>query len=326
MFANHRLLLTGGNGYIGSICAYYLAKLGFDITIIDANDDGHKDHTSSEFIQANICDVGALDRIFESKQYDAVLHFAGKIQVGESVGRPLYYYENNVLGTLRLLASMKRYSIKNLVFSSTAAVYGIPEYLPLDERHPIAPLSPYGHSKAMAEQLIIDSAKAYGIKAMILRYFNAAGAIPESGLGECHKPETHLIPLAIQSILNQENNFKVFGTDYDTPDGSCIRDYIHVRDLAKAHLCALNTLFEGGSGGIYNIGTGVGHSVIEVLEMLSHLTNTPLSYLRSPPRLGDAPILYTSASKANKALNWQAEHDLGSILKDAIEFQEQVKT
>ena len=321
MPSSSHLLLTGGAGYIGSICAHLLSKQGYKITVLDNLSGGAKSPAAGDFIRGDVRDGDLLDEIFHSHNFDAVLHFAGKIQVGESVHSPLPYYDNNVVGTIQLIKKMNAHQVRNLVFSSTAAVYGAPQYLPIDESHPIAPLSPYGATKAAAERIIQDCSEAYGINSIILRYFNAAGAIPSEGLGESHVPETHFIPLLVMSYLKATTPFRVYGNNYDTPDGSCIRDYIHVCDLADAHIKALNVLKNGRTGvHTYNLGSGHGYSVFEVISHLEDLVGQTIPFVIAPPRKGDPPVLVTDSHKAKTELNWTPQKDLDCILSDALKY------
>ena len=315
------LLLTGGAGYIGSICAHLLSKCGFKITVLDNLSGGATTPKIGDFILGDVRNSELLETVFKNHSFDAVLHFAGKIQVGESVHSPLSYYDNNVIGTIKLLEAMQRHKVMNLVFSSTAAVYGTPQYLPIDETHPISPLSPYGSTKAIAEQLIQECSDAYGINSIILRYFNAAGAIPSVGLGESHVPETHFIPLLILSYLKAKKPFQVYGNEYNTPDGSCIRDYIHVCDLADAHIQALYALQNGRKGvHTYNLGTGHGYSVLEVISHLEAQLECSIPHVIAPPRKGDPPILVTDFQKAQKELQWTPSKDINEILMDAYRY------
>jgi len=253
-----KVLVVGGAGYIGSHMVKMLSKAGHEVTTLDNLSNGYRDAVKyGKFVEGDIADVNLLDKLFSDTKFDGVMHFASYIQVGESVEKPSMYYRNNVTNTQVLLDAMVEHGIKSFIFSSTAATFGEPEYVPIDEKHPQKPINPYGHSKLMVEQILADFDRAYGLKSVSLRYFNAAGADPDGELGERHIPETHLIPLVLQAASNRRKNIMIFGEDYDTPDGTCIRDYIHIYDLCSAHLLGLEHLVAGGDSKAYNMGNGV---------------------------------------------------------------------
>lgn len=303
------VLVVGGAGYIGSHMVRTLDRAGFVPLTLDNLSKGHRDAVQAgRFIHGDMGCVSTLTALFEHEPIDAVILMAGFIQVGESVTDPGPYYENNVGKALTLLETMRRHGIGPLVFSSTAAIFGEPQYGPIDEAHPVLPLNPYGHSKWMLEQVLIDYERAYGLKSARLRYFNAAGADPLGGLGERHEPETHLIPLALAVAQGQRPHLEVFGHQHGTPDGTCIRDYIHVCDLCDAHLLALARLWEGGPGFALNLGNGAGFSVLEVITAVRALTGHSLPLQLKPPRLGDPARLVADARQARTLLGWSPRY------------------
>lgn len=310
------ILITGGAGYIGSHMVNYLQKQGYSAVVLDNLSTGHRDAVSEiEFIQGDINDYILLDRLFSNKKIDAIMHFASFIQVGESVKEPLKYYYNNVAGTLNLLHAMVKHNIKHFIFSSSAAVYGNPESIPITETHPLQPINPYGHSKQMIEQCLLDISHAHDFNFMSLRYFNAAGAC--GNLHERHHPETHLIPLVLQAAL-QNKPVTIYGNDYATPDGTCVRDYIHVSDLCAAHWLALEKLFINKSSECLNIGTGNGYSVQEVIDTAKQITKKTIPIIYGARRAGDPAVLIADAEKAKRILNWQpVSSDLNTIIIDA---------
>ena len=266
----------------------------------------------------DLVDQDHLNSVFEIQQPDAVMHFASSIQVGESVIRPDLYYRNNVSNTIHLLDAMLAHDVKHIIFSSTAAIFGEPEYVPINEAHPKVPLSPYGRSKLMVEQILEDYDKAFGLKSVCLRYFNAAGADPEGLLGERHDPETHLIPLILQAASGRRENIRVFGRDYNTPDGTCVRDYIHIVDLCSAHLQALEYLSRGGLSDRFNLGNGEGFSVQQVIDAAEKVTGLKINVINGSRREGDPAKLVADASRARKELGWKPEYiDLEEILSHA---------
>lgn len=313
------ILVVGGAGYIGSHMIVALRKEGFNPIVLDNLSTGHRAAVgNAELIVGDCADVQLLDDIFSKKNIAAVMHFASYIQVGESVQHPAKYYLNNVAATIQLLASMQKNAIKHFIFSSTAAVYGEPIHTPINESHPLAPINPYGVSKRIIEQVLEDFSKAYDFNYMALRYFNAAGADPATQLQECHEPETHLIPLILQVAAGERDSVTVFGRDYSTPDGTCVRDYIHVMDLCSAHLLGLKSLFSGQKMGIYNLGTGRGYSVQEVIDAASRVTGTHIPVIEGRRRPGDPAVLVADPSKALRELGWQPHFStLETIVKDA---------
>jgi UDP-glucose 4-epimerase len=318
-----RLLVVGGAGYIGSHMVKHLLRRGCDVVTFDNLSTGHRDAVlGGEFVLGDLADHDALDALFTQYRFDAVFHFASFIQVGESVKEPAKYYANNVVNTLKLLDAMVAHGVGRFVFSSTAAVYGEPAYTPIDEAHPKQPINPYGKTKWMVEQILEDYDRAYGLRSIALRYFNAAGADPEGQLGERHDPETHLIPLVLQAASGRRPHISVFGRDYDTPDGTCIRDYIHVSDLADAHWLALNKLMQGADSAAYNLGNGNGFSVQQVIDTAARVTGRAIPVVDTPRRDGDPARLVADSSAARQALNWQpARFGLESIIEDAWKWE-----
>lgn len=320
------VLVVGGAGYIGSHMVWALEDLGAKVIVLDDLSSGHADAVlAGELVQGSLADAAVLDRLFKQHQFDAVMHFASFIQVGESVRDPAKYYRNNVCNTLNLLEAMRRHSVARFVFSSTAAVYGNPAYVPIDEAHPQQPINPYGRSKLMIEQVLADYALAYGLQSVCLRYFNAAGAHPHALLGERHDPETHLIPLVLQAASGRLSQMTVYGRDYDTPDGTCIRDYIHVMDLAQAHWLALQYLMSGGQGAAFNLGNGCGFSVQEVIDVAGCVTGRTIPVADGPRRAGDPPRLVADASRAREVLGWKPQYaDLRTIVDHAWAWEQKV--
>lgn len=296
-----KFLVVGGAGYIGSHMVKHLLAEGHEVVVADLAPT----RPQIKWVELDIADAPALDALFAEYSFDAVFHFASFIQVGESVTEPGRYYQNNVAATLVLLQAMVRAGVRRLIFSSTAAVYGNPQYVPIDEQHPKAPINPYGCSKWMVEQVLQDFDRAYGLRSVCLRYFNAAGADPEGECGERHEPETHLIPLILQAASGRRPAITVFGRDYDTPDGTCIRDYIHVADLASAHALAVNYLVAGGASTALNLGNGLGFSVQQVIDTVRDVTGREVRVEDAPRRAGDPPRLVADAGKARQLLGWQ---------------------
>jgi len=317
------LLVTGGAGYIGSHMVKLLLDSGHSAVVLDNFSTGHRDAVPcSDVIEGDIGDRGAIDRIFSAHRFDGVIHFASYIQVGESMERPDRYYRNNVANTLTLLEAMHEHGAQNFIFSSSAAVFGEPEYVPIDERHPKNPINPYGMSKLMVERMLSDVDHAYGLRSVALRYFNAAGADPDGLLGERHDPETHLIPLVLQVAAGRRQAAKVFGRDYDTPDGTCIRDYVHVVDLCEAHLLALAYLRRGAPTAAINLGNGNGFSVQEVIDTARRVTGRAIKVEDAPRRLGDPARLVADASRAREVLGWAPAYTkLERILEDAWRWE-----
>lgn len=314
------IVITGGAGYIGSHAAYLMAQKGYHVIIIDKLVHGQTwPHTWASCIQADYADTDVLSSIFTKHSVEAVMHFAAYTEVGESVKDPLRFYENNVSKTITLLQCMLAHNIKKFIFSSSCAVYGTPQLLPLTEDHTCNPISPYGSTKHMIEQILADCQRAYGLEYVCLRYFNAAGALAELGLGERHEPETHLIPLIFKAAF-EHAPFKIFGTDHMTPDGTCIRDFLHVWDIAQAHWLALEHLNSQHPSDTFNLGTGTGFSVKHVLIAAQELCG-PVTTLYMQKREGDPAILVADASRARDILGWQPRHSsLEFILKSAYAF------
>jgi UDP-glucose 4-epimerase len=315
------ILVTGGAGYIGSHTVRLLADQGHKIVVLDNMIYGHEKAIVNKAVVLEKGDLGDalfLDTLFSKYTISAVLHFAAFASVGESVTEPAKYYQNNLASPLVLLNAMRKYNCKYIIFSSTCATYGNPQYVPMDEKHPQNPINPYGQSKLMLEKVIMDYEKAYGIKYVFLRYFNASGAAEDGKTGEDHTPETHLIPLVLEAALGLRKNITVFGTDYDTPDGSCIRDYIHVIDLGKAHLQALEYLVKGNPSLACNLGTGRGYSVKEVIHLAEEVTGLKVPVEYGERRAGDPPRLVAEPSLAKEKLGWVAEYkDLKDVIRSA---------
>ncbi len=317
------ILVIGGAGYIGSLSARLLFENGHNVVVYDNLSGGHRQavKTGIRLIEGDLADTALLREVMTVEKIDAVMQFAAFIEVGESVARPLKYYRNNVALSIGLLETMRATGVRHLIFSSTAAVYGPPEQTPIVESHPIKPANPYGASKAMVEQVMADMSRAGDLNYVVLRYFNAAGAHPEGDMGEAHAHESHLIPLILKSLLPGNGNtgsLKVFGNDYDTPDGTCIRDYIHVQDLASAHLAALSHLANGRSSGVYNLGNGQGFSVLETIRTVEKVTGKKVPYTLAARRPGDVAVLTASADKSRTDLGWQPRYpDLETIVATA---------
>lgn len=317
------ILVVGGAGYIGSHMVKILIRAGYQVVILDNLATGYRDAISGgDFVFGDTADKLSLDRLLSGYSIDGIMHFASFIQVGESVQHPSKYYQNNVAATLNLLDAMVAHRIPALIFSSSAAIFGEPAYTPIDEQHPKQPINPYGLSKWMVEQVLADYDQAYGLKSVCLRYFNAAGADPEGQLGERHEPETHLIPLVLQAASGRRQAITVFGQDYDTPDGTCIRDYIHINDLCQAHLLALEYLFQGGSSTAYNLGNGSGFSVTEVIEIAKQITNRPITVIMGERREGDPARLVADSQQIQTQLGWQPQYaDLATIIAHAWQWE-----
>ena len=313
------ILVIGGAGYIGSHVVQALQGAGYEVVVLDNLVYGHRELVERvlqvKLVVGDISDRPLLDELFATHSIAAVMHFAAYAYVGESVTAPAKYYRNNVAGTLTLLEAMVAASVKNFVFSSTCATYGMPEKVPIPEDHPQNPINPYGSSKLMVEKILADFEGAYGLKSVIFRYFNAAGADPSGELGEDHNPETHLIPLVLLAALGKRESVSIFGTDYPTPDGTCIRDYIHVVDLADAHILGLEQLLRGGDSEIFNLGNGSGFSVRQVIETARQVSGKTIKVIEGDRRPGDPPILVGSSEKARKILGWQPRYpDIKDIL------------
>jgi UDP-glucose 4-epimerase len=322
LFAMAKILVTGGAGYIGSHTVHALLRRGYDVLVVDNLSRGHRRNVPPErLLEMSLEQTEELTKLFRAERFDAVIHFAAYIAVGESIEKPELYFANNVGGSISLLNAMLAAGVDKLVFSSTAAVYGTPEQLPVTEEAPFAPVSPYGESKVMVEKMLGWLDPCRSLHSISLRYFNACGADVEAGLGEEHDPETHLIPLLLRAVRTGEP-VTIFGDDYDTPDGTCIRDYIHVSDLADAHVRALECLLAGGPSAAYNAGTGRGHSVLEVVRAVEEVTGRTVPRVVGPRRSGDAPVLVADPSRLKAALGWQPRYtDLRDIVATAWEFE-----
>lgn len=313
------ILVVGGAGYIGSHLVKELVEKE-QVIVLDNLSTGHRYLVDERavFIQGDLGNRADLDSIFDKYPIKAVMHFAANSLVGESVVNPLKYYQNNVAATLTLLETMLKFNVKNFIFSSTAATYGIPNVEMITENCPTNPINPYGCSKLMVEQILADFAAAYGLNYVVLRYFNAAGAHESAEIGEDHYPETHLIPIVLQHLSGQREKISVFGTDYDTPDGTCIRDYIHVTDLARAHILALEALLDGKKKtAVYNLGNGLGYSVKEVIETCERVTGRKAVIEYTDRRPGDPARLVASSQKIYEELGWKAENSLEEIIASA---------
>lgn len=313
------VLVTGGAGYIGSHTVLEFLESFEEVIIVDSLEKGHRKAVmGGKLYCGNLRDEGFLDKVFSENKIEAVVHFAAYSLVGESTVDPLKYYNNNVVGSLRLIGKMKQYGVKNIVFSSTAATYGEPENIPIRETDNTYPTNPYGETKLSVEKALKWADKAYGLKYVSLRYFNAAGAHPSGKIGEDHNPETHLIPIVLQVASGKRDSISIFGNDYNTPDGTCIRDYIHVTDLARAHVLALKYLRNGGESNTYNLGNGQGFSVNEVINIAREVTGEKIDAVMSDRRPGDPAILVASSEKIKKELQWQPEYDnLHTIIETA---------
>ncbi len=319
------ILVTGGAGYIGSHAVYGLLAAGFRVIVADSLATGHPQavHPQAVFHQGDLRDRTFLKTLFRTEPIDAVLHFAAASLVGESMADPLKYYDNNVTGTQYLLEAMREAGCSRIVFSSTAAVYGEPTFTPITEDHPCRPLNTYGETKLAMERMMHWASEIHGIRYAALRYFNVAGAHAQGHIGEAHQPETHLVPLILQVPLGQREYLTVFGDDYATPDGTCIRDYIHIDDLVEAHLLALKHLLEGGRGGSYNLGTGTGYSVSQMLEAARRVTGHAIPARVAPRRAGDPAVLVAAYDKALAELGWEPRcRDVETIIASAWHFHQ----
>ncbi len=316
-----KILVTGGAGYIGSVTVRELLKQGFEVVVFDNLEYGHKESVSCRLVIGDLLDSNSLDENFENDKFDGVIHFAAYALAGESMKEPSKYFRNNIVGGLNLLEFMKKKNIPDIIFSSTCAIYGSPENLPVNEGAAKNPNSVYGESKLMFEKILSWYDKIFGIKHINLRYFNAAGASLDGALGENHNSETHIIPLAIETALKQRPYFKLYGVDYETKDGTCIRDYIHVEDLATAHILSLKKLQKSNISDSFNLGTGMGYSNIEVLEMIKKVSSVDFSIRKEPRRFGDPAIIYADNKKAEKELGFIPKHsDLETIVSSAWEW------
>lgn len=321
------ILVTGGAGYIGSHAVLALQQAGYEVIVLDNLSYGHREIVEQvlkvKLIVGDTSDRALLDEIFTTHKIAAVMHFAAFIAVGESVSEPGKYYHNNVSGTLTLLEAMVAASIKKFVFSSTCALYGVPKFVPITEDHPQDPISPYATTKWMVERILSDFDTAYDFKSVCFRYFNAAGANPDGLLGEDHAPETHLIPLVLLTAMQKRDVISILGTDYPTRDGTCIRDYIHVADLAQAHVLGLDYLLKGGNSDVFNLGNGSGFSVREVIEAAKKITGREIKTEERDRRAGDPPALVGSSDKARKILGWNPQYpDINEIIAHAWQWHQ----
>jgi UDP-glucose 4-epimerase len=314
-----KLLIPGGAGYIGSHMVKYAQERGHEVVVLDDFSTGHEWAVNNcEVLRVNLLDEDKLAKLLNGRSFDGVIHFAAKSLVGESVSKPDLYYRNNVFGTLNLVNEMLKNDISNLVFSSTAAIFGNPNEDKISEDHPKSPVNPYGQSKLMVESMLSDICSTYSFNATCLRYFNAAGADAAGDIGEDHDPETHLIPNILKSILTENNTLKVFGDDYPTHDGTCVRDYVHVIDLAKAHLLSLEKMNELKGFSVYNLGNGTGFSVLDVIKSCERVSNTEIRFEIDDRREGDPAILVADSARAMRLLNWAPEYkSIDTIIESA---------
>lgn len=327
-----KVLVTGGDGYIGSQCVLALLRAGHEVVIFDSHVTGQRKDPSyysrMEFkgkylgtVEGDLTNRSDIDSVFERYPVDAAIHFAAYSQVSESVKDPSKYYHNNVCGTVNLLDSMVKHDVKMIVFSSTAAVYGEPEYVPIDEEHPQRPINPYGMTKLIIERMMDDYDKAYGLRSVRLRYFNVVGADSEGLTGESHDPETHLIPNILKSTFEGGKEFQLFGVDYPTKDGTCVRDYVNVEDLADAHILALNYLNDGGKTDYFNLGTNGGYTVKEVFSECEKIVGKAISLKVLERRIGDPAALVADNKKAKRVLDWEAKRSLSESIRTAYEWE-----
>jgi UDP-glucose 4-epimerase len=318
------ILVVGGAGYIGSHMVKYLSASKHDVVIFDNLSRGYRDAVlEGEFVEGDLANQAQLDQLFSSNRFDAVMHFASFIEVGESVRKPAKYYRNNFSNTQNLLDAMVAHGVSHFIFSSTAAIFGEPQYTPIDEVHAKEPINPYGKSKLMVEQMLEDYDRAHGLKSVCLRYFNAAGADVEGDLGERHDPETHLIPLVLQAASGRRDAISIFGNDYATPDGTCLRDYIHVQDLCAAHLLALDSLRGSGNSNQFNLGNGLGFSVQQVIDCARAVTGREIKVVHEQRREGDPAVLVADATRARKVLGWEpSRSSLEKIIETAWNWEQ----
>lgn len=326
------ILVTGGAGYIGSHCVLALLEKGVEVVVFDNLSTGHKQIVETlqqygklKFYQGDLNNPEEINRVFKENIIDAVIHFAAFSQVGESVINPKKYYYNNVCGTIGLLSAMLNNNVKKIVFSSTAATYGEPEYTPIDESHPQIPINPYGQSKLMIEKIMDDYDRAYNLKSVRLRYFNVAGADSKNRIGEWHEPETHLIPNILKSTFSGGKTFEMYGNDYNTKDGTCVRDYINIEDLVQAHLLALDYLNNGGATNFFNLGTNEGNTVKEVFAECERVTDKKIELRQMPRRNGDPATLVADNTKAKEILNWTPEKTLKQSISSAYNWEKQLQ-
>lgn len=326
------ILITGGAGYIGSHTVLNFLKDKYDVVVFDSLETGHIETVEELqkagnviFEKGDLRNIEDIERVFEKHSIDAVIHFAAFSLVGESVPNPAKYYRNNTFGTLNLLDTMVKHNVKKIIFSSTCATYGEPQYTPIDEKHPQNPINPYGASKLMVERIMADYDKAYGLKSVKLRYFNVAGCDTQGRVGEWHDPETHLIPNILKSVFGNGQTFKIFGDDYNTPDGTCIRDYVNVEDLAQAHKLAYLWLEKENRSEVFNLGTENGNSVKEVFDTCEKVLNQNIKVEIAPRRPGDPATLFANANKAKSVLNWKPETSLEHSIETAYKFEQKLQ-
>ncbi len=317
-----KILVVGGAGYIGSHMVRRLMKSNYQVIILDNLSTGNKKLIQgNQWVQGSLGETGLMDQLFREHTFEAVMHFAAFSQVGESMSKPLKYYRNNLSETMVLLDAMIHHDVKRFIFSSTAAVYGEPVEVPIPEEHPLTPTNPYGNTKLAVERMLADCDSAYGLKYAALRYFNAAGADPAGEIGEMHDPETHLIPIVLKAASGEIDHIRIYGTDYPTQDGTCIRDYVHVNDLAEAHLLALNALIEGGKSDVYNLGSSNGFSVKEVIQIAEKVTGNKIPVVEASRRAGDPAVLIAGSEKIKRNLGWKPQYkDLESIVQTAWQW------
>ena len=322
------ILITGGAGYIGSHTVINLLNAGYDILIFDSLENGHIETVNTlqslgnvTFVKGNLCQIQDIEAVFEKYKIESVIHFAAYALVEESCKNPQKYYQNNVIGTLNLLNTMIKYNIKEIIFSSSCATYGMPKYLPIDENHPQNPINPYGNTKLIIEKILLDYDRAYNLKSIILRYFNVAGCDNLIRIGEVHSPETHLIPNILKSAVEKEKVFKIYGDDYKTKDGTCIRDYVNVEDLAEAHKLALQYIQKQKQSNIFNVGTATGNSIKEIFEICQKILKKRIPVEVAKKRTGDPPCLYADSSKINKILNWEPKRTIYQSIETAYKWE-----
>lgn len=317
-----KVLVIGGAGYIGSLMVKYLARRGCAVTTLDDLSSGHvKSVRYGDFIFGNFGDPNLINQTL-AQGFDAIMHFASHMQVGESVKHPEKYYQNNLINTFVLLNAMRKNGVRKIIFSSSAAIFGEPEFLPIGEDHPLKPISPYGRTKLMVEQILADYDAAYHLKYICLRYFNAAGADPEGELGERHEPETHLIPLALKAAMGKRKHVEVHGRNYDTSDGTCVRDYVHVQDICSAHWLSLESLESGSVSQSYNLGNSTGYSVQEVIDVVQSVTGRRVPIVDADRRVGDPQTLIADSSLARERLGWAPRYsDLATIIEHAWKWE-----
>ncbi|MBN2539888.1 MAG: UDP-glucose 4-epimerase GalE [Bacilli bacterium] len=318
------VLVLGGAGYIGSHFVKQALKQSHDVVVIDNLLTGHKQAVAKQakFYQGDIRDKNFMNRVFQTENIDAVVHFAASSLVGESIKDPLKYFDNNVYGTIVVLETMAKYNVKKIVFSSSAATYGKHETMPITEEYPTIPTNPYGETKLMMEQMMKWADLAHGIKHVSLRYFNVAGASSDASIGEDHRPETHLIPIVLQVPLGKRDHITIFGDDYNTFDGTCIRDYIHIEDLIDAHLKALSYLEQGNDSDVFNLGSETGYSNLQIVKAAREVTNHPLPMEKGERRPGDPDKLVASYQKAKAVLGWEPKHNISKIIESAWKFHQ----